>query len=364
MQVDEPTLARYRKEAPDLLKSVEPGGADAAVIMRKNPGTGICVKFENGLCGIHKKHGANLLGDACHFYPRVTRVVGKSVIMTASLSCPEVARLAFTLDNANSLESATVERLPYGMKDYLPPDLTEEGALAAHQAFLDETGNTTVRPEQIFARIANASRSLERVKKSDWPNAAGFFLKNADMRLPEPVLWENDPYNLLLSLAGLITASQRPPAPRLKETIGEMETALGAKINWQTLQMDIADDAHKRGETMKKLWQEQLAAKYDPVLRRWLAMQLSLAFYPFGGFGETLSDRVTIIGVRFAIFKLAILSAGTIHGVALPEETVVRIAQSLARFLDHLADATYSLTIYGETGWREEGRLRGLLELF
>jgi hypothetical protein len=364
MQVDAPTLARYRAEAPELIGATESGGLEATTIMRKNPGTGLCVKLEGGLCGVHTQYGDQMLGDACHFYPRVTRSLGKTVLMTAAMSCPEVARLTFSLEEAAATEPAVVDRLPYGMKDYLPLELTTQDALAVHQAFLDATKDTTVSAEHIFARIASASHSLERVQKKDWSSATAFFLKNADSKLPALERMANDPYNLLLSLGGLIVASHRTRGERLNQTIADMETALSAKINWQTLQLDIGDDALERCARMKTLWQEKAAAQYDVVLRRWLVMQLSLALYPFGGLGETLSDRCTIIGVRFALFKLALLSAYTIHNGVLPEETLARIAQSLARFLDHLADASYSLTIYGETGWRKEGRLRGLIELF
>jgi hypothetical protein len=37
------------------------------------------------------------------------------------------------------------------------------------------------------------------------------------------------------------------------------------------------------------------------------------------------------------------------------------VIQSLARFLDHLADPTFSLMAYEEAGWHKEGRLRGLI---
>ena len=75
-----------------------------------------------------------------------------------------------------------------------------------------------------------------------------------------------------------------------------------------------------------------------------------------------LSERITIIGMRLATFKLALQCACYLYGEVLPEETMVRIAQSLARFLDHLGDATFSLSIYNETGWTKEARLRGALE--
>lgn len=47
---------------------------------------------------------------------------------------------------------------------------------------------------------------------------------------------------------------------------------------------------------------------------------------------------------------------------AAPDEaTVVRVVQSLSRFLDHLADPTFSRMAYEEAGWFREGRLRALM---
>jgi len=362
MQVDEPTLRRYREEAPELLNATESGGVEATTIMRKNPGTGFCVKLEGGLCGVHKKYGDRFLSDACHFYPRVTRTLGKTVLMTASASCPEIARLAFTMEEGLAFEAAKTDRLPYGMKDYLPPELSSEEALAVHQAFLDAVNDKTVSFERIVARLASTSRSLELLNKKDWPTAAAFYLKNADARLPEPERVREDPFNLLLALAGLIVASHKVVGARLKETIAEMEKALSATIDWHHMTIATDEKSATAWQHIYKGWQSTFAARYDTVLRRWLLLQLSLALYPFAGLGTTLSERITIIGVRLATFKLALICASDIYGDALSEETVVRIAQSLARFLDHLGEANFSLKIYAETGWDKESRLRGLLE--
>ncbi|MBY0406929.1 MAG: flagellin lysine-N-methylase, partial [Rickettsiales bacterium] len=93
MQVDEDTVNRYRNEAPELLAAVEPA-EETPWIMRKDPDTGYCIKLDGGLCGIHKQYGDRFLGDACHFYPRITRTLGSATLMTATLSCPEITRLA------------------------------------------------------------------------------------------------------------------------------------------------------------------------------------------------------------------------------------------------------------------------------
>jgi hypothetical protein len=112
-------------------------------------------------------------------------------------------------------------------------------------------------------------------------------------------------------------------------------------------------------QKMTTLWQQH-SASLQPSLRRWLQAQLSIAFFPFSGFGDNTSNRIAIIGVRLATLKLALMAELTLHQ-KVTDESFTRIVQSLARFMDHLADPTFSLKIYGETEWLKLQRLRGLL---
>ncbi len=70
-------------------------------------------------------------------------------------------------------------------------------------------------------------------------------------------------------------------------------------------------------------------------------------------------ERATLIGVRLATVRLAFMCACDIHGPQLPQEVVIRLLQSLSRFMDHLGDPAFSLQIYAETGWTKEARMRG-----
>lgn len=67
------------------------------------------------------------------------------------------------------------------------------------------------------------------------------------------------------------------------------------------------------------------------------------------------------MGVRFATIRLALMCACKMHDGLIDEAQQVRIIQSIARVLDHLADPTLSLQIYEEPGWLREGRLRALV---
>ena len=131
MQVDQATHDRYQTQAPELLDSIEQA-EESPWIMRKNPDN-FCVKFEDGLCGIHKNYGDRFLGDACNFYPRVTRLLGTQIIMTASLSCPEIARLALFDNEPAVMTPAQEERLPSTTKNYLPDGMNEDDAMKVHR---------------------------------------------------------------------------------------------------------------------------------------------------------------------------------------------------------------------------------------
>jgi len=359
MQVDEQTYELYKTTAPELLATVE-AAAETPWIMRKNPATGFCVKLEGGLCGIHKEYGDRYLGDACHFYPRATRALGSKVLMTATLSCPEIARLSLFEDLPPQNETAEAERLPNSLKNYLPDGMSEDEALSVHQIFIDAAADKEADAELIFLRIACTSRQLDMLPANKWPILTSFYMKDADQRLPTATRDINDPYNLLHALCGLIVASHKPASTRLMETIRDMEAALAATLDWGAVSIATSDASLPALSHLQHCWYNEAKTLYNPILRRWLGMQMALNLHPFGGLGQSLTERVTLLGMRLAITKLALVCGHAKYG-ALTQDQTVRIVQSLSRFLDHLGDSTFSIAIATETGWINEDRMHGLL---
>ena len=233
---------------------------------------------------------------------------------------------------------------------------SEEDALAVHRAFLAAAEDTNVSAERIFLRVASVSHSLERIDRKNWPQAVPFYFAHADERLPPAERHEADPFNVLHALCGLIVASKKRPSARLTQTIADMEKALMVTLDWGKIEISATRQSADAYRHVHTSWREKYAVHYAPLLRRWLQMQLSLALYPFAGLGNTLHERITIMGVRLATIQLALMCSCSINGAALPQDIVVRVVQSLSRFLDHLGDAGFSLNIYSETGWiRENG---------
>lgn len=329
--------------------------------MRRDAGSDYCVKFSGGLCGIQQKYGEDFLGEACYFYPRITRSLGSRTVMTAALSCPEIARLALFDEDSLAFSDMEANRLPASLKDYLPEKLTPGQALHIHKLFLNKALESSVPAERTLMRIFTVAESLERISAHSWPDAVPFYFEHADSGLPRPESLETDPVFLLQALCGLIFAAKKVNNERLMQCIAEIEQALHVKIRMDTLAIiPMPDTMHCSMELARK-WKEEFQAQFAPVLSRYLAMQLSMALFPFGGFGGSLTERTAIIGVRLATIKLALMSACAIQGKMPSQDVIIRIIQGISRFLDHLAEADFSVKIYQETGWLKKSRLRALL---
>ena len=357
MQVDDATFAKYEAEAPELLSAVTSG--EAAHVMKRDA-EDYCVKFTAGWCGIQKEKGDAFLGDACHFFPRVTRALGDTITMTATLSCPETARLMLTGEDPFQSVAAEEGRLPDTLLSYLPETLSVQQALDIHQLFLasiDAAHDT----ETHLIRLHTIAQSLDAIEPASWPVALPFYLNHVTARLPVAEPLPQDPFYLINALIGLIGAARQAPRPRLAALLADMEQAFALRIDTLSLVTELTDSSSQRWQRIMRLWQDQQAS-WQPMLRRWLQAQLSIALFPFAGLGANLAERVTLIAVRFATLRLALMCRAALSG-DLQQDDFLRIVQSLARFLDHLADPALSLAIYHETGWMRGARLRGLLEL-
>jgi lysine-N-methylase len=354
MQLTRETVAKYEAEAPELLESVTSG--EAEFIMKRDATTDYCVKFDAGWCGIHKRYGSDMLGDACHFYPRITRAVGETVLTTAALSCPESARRMLLEEGGFDWVPRTETRVPFSMKQYLPEGMQEAEMLALHALFLREAGNPAHTAEENLLRLVSVVQSLSSQPMTEWGKAAPFFFTMAAGRLPKAEAAATDPFNLAHALHGLVGAAKASNRPRLMQTIASIAEVLG--ITFEGAGIALSPDAAQRFLTMQHHWRQHAP---DGLLGRYLQAQMSVAFFPFAGLGASLDERITIIGVRFATVKLALMAEAKRAGGALSEESTIRAVQSLSRFLDHLADPTLSLQIYHEAGWTRPSRLRGLL---
>lgn len=358
MQLTQETIEKFRSDAPELLDSVTTG--EAEFIMKRDPVTDYCVKFDAGWCGIHRDHGPEFLGDACHFYPRVTRALNEQVVTTIAMSCPEAARIMLHGDDPFTLGPREELRVPFSLRNYLPDGLAAEASLELHELFVREAGNANFTAERNAMRLMMVVRALEMQPVVQWLAAANFYFTIADSRIPAGEANAADLGHLAQALMGLVMASAASNRPKLMEIARGLQPVLGIRIDETNNALHVEPDAPQRTLQLLAQWKPVHEAM-QPVLRRYLQGQVSQAMFPLAGLGNSMAERMLILAVRLATYKLALMTETQATGAAPGEQASVNIAYHLARFMDHLADPTLSLAIYGEVGWTRDARLAALL---
>ncbi len=359
MQVDAETKSHYDQN--ELKESVVYDDVAKSFVMRRDA-DGHCVKLEGGWCGVYKAFGPALLGDACFFYPRVTRRLGESTLMSATMSCPEIARLALFTDNDFMPAPAEKDRVPREIRDYLPAALEGADALGMHRGMTERALDPALPPEVVLTRLSTIARQLDRLPPAQWPEQSLRLWEEADRLAAPPVFVPEDPFNLLHALCGLSAASGNAPAPRLAAVITSLEHSLYTRVGWQPATITTSERSWEGYQAMHRYWYAHCAAPMAEPLKRWLAMQMSMKLFPFAGVGANLSERVTVLGVHFATVRLALMSKAQELQRMLLKEEIVACIQPLARLMDHLTDAEFIFRVYGAAGWMDEGRLRGIIE--
>lgn len=106
--VDKRTFQKYRTTRhPDLkamlkenVKRNRASKSDADYASIKMDNSGRCTMLDgDNLCKIQKELGAELLSNTCAVYPRTFNKVDNIMEKSATLSCPEIARLALLNKN-------------------------------------------------------------------------------------------------------------------------------------------------------------------------------------------------------------------------------------------------------------------------
>jgi hypothetical protein len=141
---------------------------DAAIELRDDGGydlvrdaeTGACVHHVHSLCSVQARFGEEALPWVCATYPRLARVVAGEVEVTASLSCPETARLVVSSDRG-----ARWVDVPPGAEKRAPSDRSDMAAndpwlVLCEQASADAIRLLTDRTTPLRARLLHVSALL------------------------------------------------------------------------------------------------------------------------------------------------------------------------------------------------------------
>lgn len=362
MQLSADQFNTYQQQTPELLGSV--CKSQRHYVMKRSSVDDICVEHVDGLCKIQQHYDASLLADACHIYPRVVRQVHERYVMTASLSCPEIARLIlYGMEDPFSHITLPVDRLPFTIDDYGISSVSYKA-----MDFVIKRCLSVIDAEPDFyhicMRLLIVAKRLEALPSYQWHERFDGLWRQSVLQIPRIYEEAGSFYVLLAALVALMRSAQKRLSSRLYEVVAVCQQALHVGIDYDTgVLTNLASNAGDYSQAAEVIykWQQEMEPRYNDILKRWLKAQLAMSYFPYAGFGGSPFYVMLIITIRFATLRLGLASFYYQKQSTLTEKEVIDVVQPLARFMDHLADPTLSLTLYHDAGWDNLSRLGGMV---
>ncbi|KAA0548799.1 lysine-N-methylase [Bacillus sp. BGMRC 2118] len=296
---------------------------------------------EDNLCKVQSTLGEDLLSNTCATYPRTFNAVNNIVEKSATMSCPEAARLA--LLNPNGIDFVETEE-PADTRGFLTKSLSLENPAynGKPQQYFWELRIFTIEVLQ------NRNYSLE-----DRLITLGMFYqsiqKQIDQGNVEQIPNLVDSYRKLISSSELRTSLTNIPvnlAIQMKLCKELIEYRLGQGISHQrylecineTLsgiqysENDSLDEMMVRYQVALENYYKPFIKEYEYILENYLVNYVFKNMFPLGK--KSLFDDYVMLIIHFSMIKLHLIGMSSYHK-GITTDLTVKLIQSFSKIVEH-----------------------------
>lgn len=332
VSVNDATKKLYADKAPELLEYIS-DDEDGSKIDNSST-TGNCSQFdEDHLCKIHRDYGEKFLPDTCDFYPRIVRQLGKQLVVSATSSCPEVMRLAMSMEDPFKLVNRTLKVLPEHIADFKMDEEIEDEIIYVIERFSQETLRKDISAADVMMRILVVSKMIDSYRPESWGKIIDKLFEMADFYQVEHESAEKSVSNfdIVQFLAEL--RAFRPP--RWVNLFASIEPLFNVRF----LTESPAAEVHAQRDKIR-IYQdnENVFMKIDHALKRYVGCEIVRTLFPYAGkSGDTTFEKAVIMGVHMAFLRVALIASIGENGEPPSDERIVTVAQTLSRGTNHLS---------------------------
>lgn len=343
--VDEKTYRKYRKSNNPILKTdfqkkitrqrSEKSAKNFAKIKMKENGDCSFLTDEK-LCGIQLNLGEEYLSDTCSVYPRIINAVDNSIEKSASMSCPEAARIA--LLNPKKMEFET--KLEHVRSNYIAQKVVTQGSatdemknffwdIRIFSINLIQNRNFSIEDRLIiFGVFCNSLKKIITLKKySSIPILINDFNIHIDNNEFDQ-LFETREKNTGIKLA-------------LCEELIEYKVDLGIRNNRYLECLDELNDALLSKDIINK--EEKYKKAYhnyyipfmkdnEYILENYVVNYLFKNLFPSSSID--VFDNYIMLTVHFSLIKYHLIGLSGFHK-NLNEEIIIKLIQSYSKVIEH-----------------------------
>lgn len=267
---------------------------------------GHCVALEGGRCQVHAQFGERALSNICANFPRMFRSINGSLVKSASMGCPEVARLCLFGDHPFSLDE--IQQDDFHLAD--AKDQTFEGLdtadwYAGVNAALQLALAPGLSAEQALLRVFDLASRLGPLPHSRWAESIPLLIadyRQAAAREGEEPLAADPLLSVLIDILH---------APNVPEALPQRVLAALA---------GAAGETPERGRPLlapayRHLYRDEVRTALQSILKRFIAAEMTRTGFPFlsttsagQDYGLNLAEWGATLAIRTLTLRYLLLA--------------------------------------------------------
>jgi len=298
---------------------------------------------ETNLCKLHLRHGSDALGIICHTYPRIVNIVDDTPEQSASISCPEIARLALLNKDGirfveTDMDANERHNIGFNIDSSKKSSSFWEIRLFSLNTLQDRQYTVVERLLILAMYFQKVDETLPSGQNESIPSITekydnlcqtGAFKQVVD-KLPINLQWK---YALIGKL--LIGREQFPISNRrFHERFYKAIDQLGLKSESLKVDPYIAKMMH---------WETTFTEKYDYIFENFIVNQAFRTLFPFRGYSN-FSEEFMMLAIHYACIRMMAIGVACAAPDTFDEHELISCIQSYSKEVDH--HAVYVKFIY------------------
>ena len=270
---------------------------------------------QTGTCGVQEALGELALSSTCSKYPKHISIIDKKAEKWATLSCPEIARLA--LLDKNGMKFEEIEEPVDVERDMANFQLQTNTLPMTHyfydlreftiEILQDRTFNLDVRISILDAFYKEMNNVVEKGEEDKIPTLIADFRRYKTFSISE------EEFNLGLFLDTLLKLQEQSTfVSRYEQTVNEMVQGFHKEVN--PIGLEFID-------------------QHAYILENYLVHYVFQKLFPFS-YGENVYESFKMLELHYNLLQIHILGVGS-YLEEMNEPTVIRIIQSFVKEAEH-----------------------------
>lgn len=279
---------------------------------------------ENGMCGVQKLLGEQALSSTCSKYPKHISVIDKKAEKWATLSCPEIARLALLDKDGMTFEE---NEEPVDAQRDMANFQLQTNTLPMTEYFyelrdftIDILQNRTF-PLDIRMSILEAFyKEMNELVQSKQEDKIGDLI--ASFRQNKAFTLKEDEFDLDGFAKTLLDLRDKNDfVSRYEQTVVEMLQGFEKEVN--PIGLTFLDE-------------------HSYILENYLVHYVFQKLFPFS-FGENVYESFQMLELHYDLLRIHVIGVGS-HLEQMDESIVIRVIQSFVKEADH--NSAYFPTLF------------------